>query len=187
MSHRRAPAGQEGPSDGHLLASSAILWHFVEMSTGFKVPFICRSKRLIQPTARFPPPAPRVRRSPTSSVLSGRSDFSLPVPLHFVAFVPQYHRIAAVRSRGTPLPLRPGPFLRRRPHRLSPWRKRDLPGSWRTPDDMPRSSTPVDHPQLALHAASDAAFRSENDVGSTIRFISWLYHAAYRLPVYASQ
>ena len=94
---------------------------------------------------------------------------------------------AAVRPRGMPLNLGPGPFLRRRPHRLSPWRKRDLPGSWRTPDYMPRSSTPVYHPQLALHAASGAAIRSENAVGSALRFLSWLYHAAFRLPVYASQ
>ena len=33
---------------------------------------------------------------------------------------------------------------------------------------------------------SDAAFRNHNDVGSAIIFFSWLYHAAYTLPVYAS-
>lgn len=33
----------------------------------------------------------------------------------------------------------------------------------------------------------DAAFRSENDVGSAVSFLSRLYHAACKPPVYASQ
>ena len=64
---------------------------------------------------------------------------------------------------------------------------RDLPGSWGTPC----THAPLFDPggPLAPHplVTSDAAFRSENHVGSTIRFISRLNHAAYLLPVYASQ
>jgi hypothetical protein len=36
-------------------------------------------------------------------------------------------------------------------------------------------------------SALDAAFRSENDVGSALSFLSGLNHTAYRPPVYASQ
>jgi hypothetical protein len=52
---------------------------------------------------------------------------------------------------------------------------------------MPRSSTPADRLRLAFHSAFDAAFRSENHVGSAVSFLSRLYHAACMPPVYASQ
>lgn len=73
------------------------------MLSGSNVPFIFPPKGFIQLTARFPPSAPLVRRSPTSSVLSGSSDFSLPVPLHFVSFARRYHAFTAFRSRESPL------------------------------------------------------------------------------------
>jgi hypothetical protein len=51
---------------------------------------------------------------------------------------------------------------------------------------MPRSSTPVGRPLLALAETVDGAFRLENTVGPTIPFVSRRNHAASMLAVYAS-
>ena len=96
------------------------------------------------PIRRFPPPGPRGAGSPTSTVLSADSDFSTPVPPHFVSFAWRYHAAALFapagvgRSPGRDCCLsRPSvPHLR--------WRRRDLPGSWATPACMPRSPTPAE-------------------------------------------
>ena len=68
-------------------------------------------------------------------------------------------------------------LLPRRPHRLLGWRERDLPGSWVTLSYMPRSTTPADLSPLAKTTTKDAAFRSENSVGSAFSFISGLNRA----------
>src|SRR5580704_3609976 len=52
---------------------------------------------------------------------------------------------------------------------------------------MPCSSTPADPLHLAMTVRSGAAFRSENDVGSAVSFLSRLNYTACRPPVYASQ
>src|SRR5918998_5053358 len=51
---------------------------------------------------------------------------------------------------------------------------------------MPRSSTPVGRPLLALAETVDVAFRLDNTVGPTMPLVSRLNHAAYMLAVYAS-
>ena len=74
-------------------------------------------------------------------------------------------------SMGVTLP-RPGPFLQRRPSTASPgWRARDLPGSWGTPADMPRSSTPADPTTLAT--AGRAMLPSAQKTASAPRSVSF--------------
>ena len=53
------------------------------------------------PIRRFPPPGPRGASSPTSSVLSADSDFSTPVPPHFVFLRLAVPLGCPVRSRGS--------------------------------------------------------------------------------------
>lgn len=62
--------------------------------------------------------------------------------------VPVVHR-CSLQHRAMSL-CRPGPFLKRRPHRFLNGTQRDLPGSWKTLSNMRRSSTPVDRSTLAM-------------------------------------
>ena len=87
-----------------------------------------------------------VGRVPRLHRLSADSDFSTPVPPHFVFLRLAVPRGCPVRSRGSgPLP---GPGLlfiaAVLPHLR--WRRRDLPGSWATLAHMPRSRTPAEPP-----------------------------------------
>ncbi len=66
-------------------------------------------------------------------------------------------------------------------------RQRDLPGSWGTHRRHAPLFDPGGPSVTGQNATNGVAFRSENDVGSTISFISGLNHAACRLPVYASR
>ena len=130
------------------------------------------------PIRRFPPPGPRGASSPTSTVLSADSDFSTPVPPHFVSFAWRYHAAALFapagvgRSPGRDCCLsRPSvPHLR--------WRRRDLPGSWATPACMPRSPTPAE-PHAPDHlGAAMVPSALVTASASAMRTISWLNHAA---------
>ena len=68
----------------------------------------------------------------------------------------------------------------------SRWRKRGLPGSWTTLAYMPRSQTPAD--RLHLANSVQPMLPSANLTASAPhQSLSRLNHAAYRLPVYASQ
>ena len=72
------------------------------------------------PIRRFPPPGPRGAGSPTSTVLSADSDFSTPVPPHFVFLRLAVPRGCPVRSRGSgPLP-GPGLLFSAAVHAASP-------------------------------------------------------------------
>ena len=110
-------------------------------------------------------------------------------PPRFVAFARRFHplrpRFAAARSGRCPGRPRTVVSAVPLPHPQG-WRGRALPGSWVTLSCMPRSSTPPDRNGSCHREPPDAAFRSENGVGSEFSFLPWLYHAACMIPVYAS-
>src|SRR6056297_2207891 len=71
---------------------------------------------------------------------------------------------------------------------LFPWNMQGLPGSW----EIPRPHAPLSVPGgpfgPSLYGPFDIAFRNMHNVGSaSIVLLSRLNHAAYVLPVYASQ
>ena len=127
--------------------------------------------------------------SPRSSVLSADSDCSSALPPHFVAFAWRYLASCRLRAHpsGTPRVVDPGPFVRRRPHRLSRKERMSPP---RFLDDpfvyMPCSLTPVGStdPTHSARTLLSSAFPNT----STPHFqLSRLCHTACTPPVYASQ
>ena len=141
-----------------------------------------------QPDSPLPSTGSAGTPSPASSVPLRSSDFSSPVPRHFVAFARRYHR-GALRSSLAPgtnaCSDAPGLGLRDAIRSIR-WRRRDLPGSWGTLTYMPRSLTPAGPGRLARQRTG-VAFRLLNGVCSRIVVLSRLSHAACTLPVYASQ
>jgi hypothetical protein len=149
-------------------------------------------RRFRDPALRFPPLAPAGNSSPASQVLSECSDFPSFVPPRSLSFARAVPRTAArreaagsCRSRllfgSTPVP-QSSAF-----DSLS-WRRQDLPGSSATP----LRTCPALRPRRtgcakATNDAPDVAFRSVDDVGSTIGHISRLNHTACSLAVYASR
>ena len=112
----RAPAGVAHPRHvdvardrrrfncGSSRASSPSFRCLVEMVSGPDVPAIFPSE---SPVSRSAASLRRSRRagSPTSAVLSADSDFSPPVPPHFVSFAWRYHGSPRPRSGRVRLPL----------------------------------------------------------------------------------
>ena len=78
-------------------------------------------------------------------------------------------------------------FLPRRPHRLLRVEKTRSPRFLGDPCQHAPLLDPGGPLTLGQFRVSDAAFRYLNDVGSASISLSRLDHAAYRLPVYASQ
>ena len=149
------------------------------------------------PIRRFPPPGPlgrvpRLRRyyqrTPTSRRPSRRTSFS---------FVWRYHSVARFAPAARAVLAGQGAFLSRPPMPRTPVETsrppRALgPGSWATRACMPRSPTPAEPNAPDRVAQTNSARRwclpllSQRRLPRCIR-ISWLNHAACRLPVYASQ
>src|SRR3972149_3739818 len=121
---------------GACLASSATCWSFVETSSELGVSAIFPSPSSVTVAPCLPPRAPHRMSFPASPVLSGCSDFLLPVPTRFVSS----HAGTASTSRR---------------------RQKDLPGSWGTP----MRTCPALRPRWDRRVRSiqhvDAAFRLE--------------------------
>jgi hypothetical protein len=157
------------------------------MLSGLSVPDICPSTSVFNRSAAS---LHRVARGDFPDFAGTISGFRLlgsrPAALRCL-------RLAVPRCTVASLPFRrsaaDGPGLGlAAPYRVTPWRNRDLPGSWgilvcTCPALRPRRILQA----LAIDGPENAAFRCRHSVGSAISGLSRLHHAAYALPVYASQ
>ena len=140
------------------------------------------------PIRRFPPPGPRGAGSPTSTVLSADSDFSTPVPPHFVFLRLAVPRGCPVRSRGSgPLP-GPGLLFTAAVHAASPVETSRPPRFLGDPCLHAPLSDPGGTASARPSRRRDGAFRSCHSVGfrDVYGFRGSITQPA-RLPVYASQ
>ena len=140
------------------------------------------------PIRRFPPPGPRGAGSPTSSVLSADSDFSTPVPPHFVFLRLAVPLGCPVRSRGSgPLP-GPGLLFIAAVRAASPVETSRPPRFLGDPCLHAPLSDPGGTACARPSRRRDGAFRSCHSVGfrDVYGFRGSITQPA-RLPVYASQ
>ena len=108
--------------------------------------------------------------------------------LGVLAFARRYHRLAPLRSpRAGTCSRGPGALLPRRPRRLFAVESTRPPRFLDDPCLQAPLSDPGGPPAPGLLGAGDTAFRVVDGVGSAHTALSRLNHAAYRLPVYASQ
>ena len=117
-------------------------------------------------------------------------EFRLPVTrptaLRFLRLVvPQLRHVFVPAGTGT-TPVGLGLFFRL-PSGFRLRRSQDLPGSWENLMHMPRSQTPVSPSCLAGHGMSVLPSELSTSSALTASLLSGLNHAAYALPVYASQ
>ena len=140
------------------------------------------------PIRRFPPPGPRGAGSPTSTVLSADSDFSTPVPPHFVFLRLAVPRGCLFRSRGSgPLP-GPGLLFIAAVRAASPVETSRPPRFLGDPCLHAPLSDPGGTACARPSRRRDGAFRSCHSVGfrDVYGFRGSITQPA-RLPVYASQ
>ena len=140
------------------------------------------------PIRRYPPPGPRGAGSPTSSVLSADSDFSTPIPPHFV-----FLRLAVplgrpVRSRGSgPLP-GPGLLFIAAIRAVSPVETSRPPRFLGDPCPHAPLSDPGGTASARPSRRRDGAFRCCHSVGfRDVHGFRGSITQPARLPVYASQ
>jgi hypothetical protein len=115
---------------GDCFANSAIRLCFVDTLSTVQCLGRIAQRRFHHPTPRFPPSGRRESSSPTSSVLSRRSDFLSLLPRHFVAFARRYHGSTRLFS-SLPMPSRAQHrtwgFGYRFPRAIfSAWKRQDL-------------------------------------------------------------
>ena len=178
-----APLQQRAPANRRFRRLSANCRTCVETAVG------AVSSPSVRPTVhdpirRYPPPGPRGAGSPTSSVLSADSDFSTPIPPHFV-----FLRLAVplgrpVRSRGSgPLP-GPGLLFIAAIRAVSPVETSRPPRFLGDPCPHAPLSDPGGTASARPSRRRDGAFRSCHSVG--FRDVHGL-RGSITLPVYASR
>jgi hypothetical protein len=125
----------------------AIRWRCGDTQQEFNASHVVPSSGQVTRCLASHPPGPRGPSSPASTVLSRHCDFLPPFSTRFVSFartIPRDRATIRSRRRLRATVVGPGVGYPVAPAGILPWRRQELPSSWRTP--MPVcacSSTPA--------------------------------------------